>query len=99
LQSRFELDYWGSSYMNGLEWILKDSKSDTIRLNHRQPLEYNTLILSKADRRRIIFPDDEATFDYYIEVFRENPYRYSREQSAYNIEVLNSTILRVTKLK
>lgn len=99
LMKEYELDYWGVSNKDGLEWVLAHSDKDTIYINGPWILGFNRCLLTPEKRKRFVHTDDESLWDYHIENFRMQPYKYSREQSAYNIDVLNSPILRVTKLK
>jgi 4-amino-4-deoxy-L-arabinose transferase-like glycosyltransferase len=51
----FELDYWGLSYKQGLEYVLKVDPAEIINLAvDNRPGEYNTFILPREDRRRLI---------------------------------------------
>ncbi len=51
----FELDYWGLSYKQGLEYLLRVDPSETIVVAvDNRPGEYNTLILPLRERQRPI---------------------------------------------
>jgi hypothetical protein len=53
---KFELDYWGNSYKQGLEYILASDPSPVIALAvQNSPGEFNGMILPPAARRRIIY--------------------------------------------
>jgi hypothetical protein len=53
---KFELDYWGNSYKQGLEYILASDPSPVIAVAvQNSPGEFNGMILPPAARRRIIY--------------------------------------------
>lgn len=99
LQKKYELDYWGASNKAGLEWVLAHSGSDSIRINDKWILGFNLQVLDPQQARRFILTPEGEPMDFYIENFRTKPYKYPRENSVHNIDVLNSTILRITKLR
>jgi hypothetical protein len=99
LQKKYELDYWGASNKAGLEWVLAHSGSDSIRINDAWILGFNLNILDPQQRKRFILAPEGQPIDFHIENFRTKPYKYQREHSVHNIDVLNSTVLRITKLR
>ncbi len=52
---KFELDYWGNSYKQGLEYILRmdPRKVITVAVDNR-PGEFNAMILPRDERRRLV---------------------------------------------
>ena len=53
---KFEGDYWGGSMRQGLEWILKNDKRNSITVSSYGNIAYyNPFILKKEDRERIFF--------------------------------------------
>ncbi len=107
LRENYELDYWGPSFKQALEHLAATDKSDTIRIAsfmtdtnfaHQQPMAFNLQIINPVDRRRFkIVPQPEA--DYFITNFRWHPEDYPSTNIAYNVKVLNSSIMRVYRLK
>ncbi|MCW3121871.1 MAG: phospholipid carrier-dependent glycosyltransferase, partial [Flavipsychrobacter sp.] len=61
-------------------------------------LNNNIMILRPEDRKRISFAMFEQA-DYYMSNFRLHPADYPGTNIEYQIELLNSTILRIYKLK
>ena len=71
-QTHFDLDYWGLSYRQGLEWVLAHDPATVIRVSVAVPqppvevpygehlLYMNSLILPPADRARLRFTDDNT---------------------------------------
>ncbi|MCW3122622.1 MAG: hypothetical protein JWQ38_2114, partial [Flavipsychrobacter sp.] len=98
LRKNFEMEYWGCSYKQGLEYLLANSPQGPIKINceNQVLLSNNMLILHPDDRARIQFSDPERA-DYFISNFRNHPYDYPGNKPDYAITVLNSTILAVYK--
>lgn len=93
----YELDYWASSYKDGLEWILQDSDAEKISINHEWIIEQNANMLTPEKRKRFIYSRNKDTVDYFIQHFCTRPYKHPKEKAVFEIEVLNSPILRVSK--
>lgn len=70
---KFELDYWGLSYKQGLEYILQHAnKTDTIIYSALNlPGQNNLMIMSKEDRQRMKYVDaNDPTWQYYLTNYR-----------------------------
>jgi hypothetical protein len=95
----FELDYWGLSFRQGLEYIVKNDKRSEIKLApHIQPAVYNTIFLDKQDRRRLKFvPINQA--DYFLTHYRWHPGEYPFNQEVFTIVVDKQKIMSVFKLR
>jgi hypothetical protein len=101
LRSSFELDYWGTSYKQALEYIVSHDNSEKININVALfPGEANAGILPKEDRERIRYVDDVNKATYFISAYRWHPYDYSwpPEQKVFNIKIMNSDICSVWKI-
>lgn len=101
LRKKFELDYWGTSYKQSLEQILKEDKSLSIHIKGSDPCVYfNSAILPIKDRSRLRF-DNTTTPDYFITNYRWHPEDYIEYQGKkwFSIKVKNNTINEVYKLK
>lgn len=70
--SRFELDYWGLSNRQGLDYILKTDPSDTITIAAVSftPLADAGTILRADDRKRIKYTADPASARYLFTNYR-----------------------------
>jgi archaellum component FlaF (FlaF/FlaG flagellin family) len=100
LMHKYELDYWQHSYKQGLKWVAEHSDKEIIYLNNDEIiLERNRMCLEPDIRKRFVLTNDESKIDYYVKVFRTEPYKYSREESIHEIMVLGSPILRIRKMK
>jgi hypothetical protein len=68
---KFEIDYWGLSCRGGIEYILKDDKSNTITISGSDaPVELSIQMIPKQERERIHYTDYPQFADYYLEFFR-----------------------------
>ena len=68
IQKKFELDYWGLSNKQALEYILKNDSNETIRLGAAGPIsiENSKQILNILEKNRIIISENSKS-DYIIE--------------------------------
>jgi len=56
IAKNFELDYWGISYKQGLEYLLASDPSPAVRLAvENRPGEFNAMILPRLERQRLIY--------------------------------------------
>ncbi|MDO7884595.1 hypothetical protein [Hymenobacter cheonanensis] len=74
----FERDYWGASYLYGLQWLLRHDPAPTLTVTGPQrPIIYvNWLLLEPAQRRRIRLVAD-STARYYFTAYRWHPQAYA----------------------
>lgn len=102
IRQKFELDYWGLSYKQGLEYILANDKSEQIYIEADPVYEYcqlNALILKEEDKKRIVFTFDRDSADYFLSNFRWHPHDYNFGTSVHQIKVGDEKIMEVLKLK
>ena len=101
LRKNYELDYWGPSFKQSLDYLLNKYPNKTIKITCNpavvDPLLNNVQVRDSADQKRIqVLPQDKA--DYFIANFRFHPDDYPSNNIETNITVLNSTIIRIYKL-
>ena len=101
LRKNFEMDYWGVSYKQSLEYILNVDKSDTINIVvDNYPGYANSMILTEEENKRINYVDFKDA-KYFITNYRWHPQDYE-EYSKYkwhSIKVMNNSINTIYKLK
>ncbi|MGB1040748.1 MAG: glycosyltransferase family 39 protein [Flavobacteriales bacterium] len=101
IRKNFELDYWGVSYKQSLEYILKVDTNASVNINVANSAGFlNISILKPADRNRInIVPIEEAT--YFITNYRWHPQDYIEYETFkfHSFVVKNNTISQIFKLK
>jgi hypothetical protein len=100
IRQNFELDYWGLSYRQGLEYILANDSSKHIIIQvENAPGVENMDILEIGDRKRIIYTGQQKEANYFLSNFRYHPADYTFGSSIYRIEVGNEKIMEVIQLK
>jgi len=108
IKDRFEFDYWGMTYREAFEHILKTDPRPNIRVAlAAYPLGMaNILILPRADRERLTFvaePDagftgSESGFDYFVSNFRWHREDYPVSAAPdFSIEIDGAKVLVVYK--
>ena len=107
MAGQFELDYWGLSYKEGLEWLVNHDKADLISVNFaEEPGETNLLALPLADQARIEMVDFKDAV-YFMTTFREvkerEVYLQSKgieaNQEVFNIVVAKDTIFAIYDIR
>jgi hypothetical protein len=101
LRKTFELDYWGTSYKQALEYIVSNDRSPEIRVMvANAPGVINSMILKPQDRNRIRYVETEDQADYFITNYRWHPqdYPFPTEKKVFTIRIRNSDICSVWKL-
>ncbi|MCL5071198.1 MAG: hypothetical protein M1308_09925, partial [Actinobacteria bacterium] len=94
----FDLDYWGLSYKEGIEYILENDPGDKIKIamncNEGEKVGY---ILDKKERDRLVFVENIQEADYLLANFRcakEFPYN----DKFYSIIINGNTVMTIFKL-
>lgn len=97
---KFELDYWGLSFRQGLEYIVKSDKRPVIGLsaNPIAPMINNSIFLEKQDIRRLKHADIHHA-NYFLTNYRWHPQPYKLTNEVYTISVDNLKIMSVFKLR
>jgi len=96
----FELDYWGLSFRQGLEYIFKNDKRSAIKLsvNVLPPFLNNAIFLDRRDIDRLRLARIYDA-DYFITNYRWHPEPYPLDNEVYSISVDNLKILSIFKLR
>lgn len=93
---RFEMDYWGLSYRQGLEAIVRNDPAPRIAVHAATAAgRYNADILRPADRRRLVFVEDIADAKYHITNFRWDRERFPYEAEAFAVRIDGAPIMAV----
>jgi hypothetical protein len=101
LRKQFELDYWGTSYKQSLEYILKHDHSPSINVSvENYPGRCNRKILTFKERKRINFVKPEKA-TYFITNYRWHPQDYGNleQEKWHSIKVGNNTINTIFRLR
>jgi hypothetical protein len=93
---KFELDYWGLSYRQGLEFVLESDAAARIPVHAATAAgRYNADILKPADRMRIVFVEDVENAKYHVTNFRWDRERFAPEAEAYTVRIDGAPIMAV----
>jgi hypothetical protein len=104
IRKNYELDYWGLSYRQGLEYIVAHDKSPQIyiglaHIDLDMTCYLNFRILPKAEFSRLFFTTNFQSANYFLTNFRWHPDDYNIGTSVYQIKVGDEKIMEVLKLK
>lgn len=100
IRQNFELDYWGLSYRQGLEYILANDKSKQINIAaDLEECHLNFSIIPLEERKRLLWTYDLKSADYFLTNFRYHPAEYDFGTPVFQIEVGSEKIMEVQKLK
>lgn len=101
LRSKWELDYWGNSYYQALEYIVQHDTASEINVQVVGLVgEENAWLLKPGDRKRIHFTDGTPSPNYFVGWYKDMSQDYSFEnKEVYAIRALNSKIVSVFKLR
>jgi hypothetical protein len=96
----FELDYWGLSFRQGLEYIVKNDKRPAIKLsaNVIPPLINNAILLERSDLNRLQLTEIKHA-DYFLTNYRWHPQPYNLDNEVFTISVNKSKIMSVFRLR
>jgi hypothetical protein len=101
LRKNFDLDYWGTSYKQALEYIVKTDTAKIINVMAVDlPGKQNAWMLKPEDRKRLHFTEDPEKATYFATYYRNHSEDYPfQNKEVFSIKVLNSTIMSVFKLR
>jgi hypothetical protein len=99
IKNNFDLDYWGLSYRQALEYILRNDAEKTIKIyDEYQTGEVNFSILTPKERSRFEYVDlDDAK--YFLSNYWAHRDEYAYENEFYSINIDGVKIMVVYKLK
>ena len=101
LRDNYELEYWGCSFKQALEHLVAAVPAGVIKIacNYEDPVKHNIIMLNPKDRDRIEFVKNVTDADYFVTNFRGHKEDYPSKNIEMNIMVLNSSIMRIYKIK
>ncbi len=99
IKTKFEMDYWGLSNKDGLNYILDHDTTSIVKIlsdNYSGQVSYSILTKDRRDRIRFTSSIDDA--DYFISNFRWHPEEFSTEKEFYSVHAGNAKIFVVYKV-
>lgn len=101
IRKKFEMDYWGVSYLQGIQEVLKRDSVNPVKMSFANMSGvFNVVYMLPAeDKARIVITEEDPK--YFLTDYRFHPedYPYDESQKIYSIEVQNNTILSVFRLR
>jgi hypothetical protein len=101
LRTRFDMDYWGLSYKQAIDYLLDHDSTPVINVFiHNSPGKtYIRLMLpaKKAARLNVVTKESEAT--YLITNYRMHPEDFPYPDEWYSIDVRGAEIMAIYKIK
>jgi hypothetical protein len=99
IKQRFELDYWGLSYRELLEQIVRHDRSPVIRVHvANYPGVVNSVMLDAADQARLRYVQGPREADYFITNYRFHPEPYPYRDEIFAVRVGNASVASVFRL-
>ena len=101
LRYRFEMDYWGLSYKQAIDYLLANDSSELIKINveNSPGRSYLKFMLTGDQAKRVKMVGSVDSADYYITNYRLHPQDYPYPEKFYSISVRGSEIIAVYKLR
>ncbi|MCC6146914.1 MAG: glycosyltransferase family 39 protein [Anaerolineaceae bacterium] len=100
VKRHYELDYWGLSYKQGLEYLLAYDDSETIPIYvFNRPGRINAQILPEEQRKRLAYMDKPEEATYFLTNYRWHPQPYDYSDEIYAIRVGNASIFSIFRLR
>ncbi len=99
IRKNIEFDYWGASYKEALEYILKHDNSPNITINGENwPANLNGYMIKEHERTRIKFVDRYNAM-YFITNYRWHPQDYLEYKNYhyYSKKIYNSSVYTIFK--
>lgn len=101
IKYRFEMDYWGLSYREALEYIVENDNRSNIKLcisNYGGIVNFN--ILKEEDRKRLTVVGNSWEADYFLSNYRSHPWDYTYDyfDEIYSRKIGNAKIVVIYKI-
>jgi len=96
----FEMEYWGLSYRQGLEYVLAANSGQRVRIAiANSPGRLNALLLPQPDRERLVYVSTPEKADYFLTNYRFHPEDYEYPNEVFNIMIGDEKVFSVFKMQ
>jgi hypothetical protein len=101
IKQRFDLDYWGLAFKQGIDFILASDPGKEIPIYVTGPPgeEYIDNFLPDNQRNRLVIEDSPDQARYFVGNYRYHPEEYSFGKKIYSVTVDGASILSVFDLR
>jgi hypothetical protein len=100
IKQRFDLDYWGLAYKNGIDYILDTDPGNKISIYMTDPPgeEYINNLLPDYQKNRLVIESSPDQARYFVGNYRYHPEEYPYKNKIYSVIVDGASILSVFDL-
>jgi len=99
VKANFALDYWGLSYRQALEYILKNDRDSIIKICvANYPGKINANILRADDRNRLVYVKEPEEAKYFLSNCQQHEEEYSYNEEYYSIKIDGTKIMVVFRM-
>jgi hypothetical protein len=101
IKQQFELDYWGLSFKQGVDYILSTDPGEKIRVlvDGVPGKNYINYFLPVDQKNRLKLTGSPDNARYYITDYRGHPQDYPFRKEIYSVQVNGASILSVFDLR
>lgn len=111
IENNYEIDYWGISYKEGLDYILENSSKQPARImmgdSILSPVVYNSFLLTEQELGKIEWVEDMKDADYFLTTYRGvitrkshlDYWNLSPNSEVFSVETEDLKLLSVFKLQ
>jgi hypothetical protein len=100
IRQYIEMEYWGLSYRQGLEFVLSANPGKQIRVAvANSPGKMNAMLFPQVDRERLIYVSEPEQADYFLTNYRYHPADYDYSNEVFNIKIEGEKIFSVFKIE
>ena len=100
IRQYIEMEYWGLSYRQGLEYVLSANPGKQIRIAvANSPGELNAMLFSQTDRERLIYVSEPEQADYFLTNYRWHPADYDYSNEVFKIMIEGEKVFSVFKME
>ena len=94
VKQRFDMDYWGLSYREALEYILGKDRSESVKIYAANPPGYfNADMLEREDKARVVFVPGIEDADYFVSNYRWHEGEYPFANKVFSRDINGASIM------
>jgi hypothetical protein len=99
LAKRYDIDYWGHSHKEALEYLTKMDCSDTIYVAFSELVGYrNIKILNKEDGIRVFYTENLKEADYFISNVYSDTLKFKEEKLIFEVRRYDNPVISIYKV-
>ena len=101
IKYKYELDYWGLSYVEGIKYILNNTEKENVNLfaETGYPIEMALRYVDSKSLKKINVVDDTLKADYLLAHYHKINKDYDYKNEVFNVKRENTKIFSVFQLR